>query len=120
MRAFQLIIYKKENGAVYWTEGFDTEKDLKVWLKDEQSRPYWKKEFKVEVVDNTEAIKEADKKRAEELKAIEESEKQKRQETRALIKAFKEKPSKTIADVVKVLDLVLKKLDLDDEVQSIK
>lgn len=100
-------------GKPYWTEYFQTRPEAARWLNTEQSRPYWQKDFSVEILDDTE---EREKAQAE----YESAQKQKRDEARALIKAFKDKPSKTIADVVKVLQLVLQKLDLDDDSAQVR
>lgn len=114
MRLFELII-KNEDDSVYWRESFDSKIDLNKWLREEQARPYWKKTFKVEIVDNTEAIALQEKQVQEAREAAEAAEREKRIAIRAAVKAFKDKPTKTVADLAKLLDALLDHLDLKPE-----
>lgn len=122
MTKFELKI-KNPDGSPYWLERFNSKADLNRWLKEEQTRPYWKKDFQVEVVDNTEALAkiEADARAAAE--AEDQAQKKKRKEARQAVKAFREKPTKTVADLVKLLEALIEVIDLkagDDEVETLK
>lgn len=116
MSPFELII-KNSDGSVYWTERFPTQDSLNKWLNDEQSRPYWKKDFQIEYVDNTEAIALKEKQLENERDAIENEQREKSIAMRAAVKTFRDKPSKTIADVAKLLDMIIDKLGLGDDQQ---
>jgi hypothetical protein len=56
MTKFNLII-KNADGSIYWTENFNSKRELNGWLNEEKTRPYWKKEFTTEIIDNSDAIK---------------------------------------------------------------
>lgn len=114
MSPFELII-KNADGSDYWVERFETKQGLNKWLREEQSRPYWKKDFQVEIVDNTEALAEIAKKAKEAAEAMENAQREKAIAIRAAVKAFKDKPSKTVADLAKLLDALLDHLDLKPE-----
>lgn len=47
-----LTIYTKD-GSVYWVSYFNTMDEMKVWLSDEMTRPYWEEGFTYEMVDNS-------------------------------------------------------------------
>ena len=53
MKTFTLKIYNKDN-SIYWTEHFNSKKELDIWLEEEKTRPYWKEEFvcNIEEIDN--------------------------------------------------------------------
>lgn len=108
MRNFELII-KHPDGQVYWKENFDTKVELNRWLANEKLQPYWKKDFIVEVVDNSAAV-EAEKKR------IENEIKQEQQKVQDRIEAIKDdlkKKPKTIAEVVLLLEKIAEHLGID-------
>lgn len=111
MTKFELTI-KNPDGSVYWTKDFNTRLELNTWLKEEQSRPYWKKDFAVEVIDNTEALDKIEADRQARIQAEDQAETKKRSDARAAVKVFKDKPSKTVADVVKLLEALVDMLDL--------
>lgn len=67
MTNFQLVI-KNADGSPYWTEYFQTKKDLNIWLDEEKTRKYWRKDFIVEIVDNSEAVAKAEKDALDALK----------------------------------------------------
>jgi hypothetical protein len=111
MTKFVLTIYNAD-GSTYWVENFETKLALNTWLKEEQSRPYWKKDFKVEVTDNTEAIEKARAELNAENEALELARAKSRADAKLAVKAFKDKPSKNVADVVKLLEALVDMLDL--------
>ena len=37
----------------YWTAYFNSQEECDKWLEEEKSRPYWKEDFIVEVIDTT-------------------------------------------------------------------
>lgn len=47
------LIVKNPAGQIYVTETFESQEALNKWLLTEQSRPYWQKDFTVEVVDKS-------------------------------------------------------------------
>ena len=47
------LVVKNPSGQVYVTETFETKEALDKWLAVEQSRPYWQKDFQVEIIDKT-------------------------------------------------------------------
>jgi hypothetical protein len=47
---FDLII-KNPDDSIYWQEHFNSRADAESWLESEQSRPYWKKEYIVSIVE---------------------------------------------------------------------
>lgn len=49
---FELII-NKQDGSIYWRSFFNSVAALNQWLTDEQTRPYWKQSFTMQVVDHT-------------------------------------------------------------------
>ena len=61
MNRFEVVI-KTQKGAVYWSEGFETKRELDKWLEAERSKKTWDEKFKVEIADNTAAVDEARKK----------------------------------------------------------
>jgi hypothetical protein len=108
MTNFELII-KNPDGSKYWSEGFQTKIELNKWLKEEQSRPYWKKGFTFEIIDNTEAIKEIERERKEKQEAVfKEIER-----ARGELKKFREIPSPDLSAVVAALNQVLDLLGIE-------
>lgn len=47
------LIIRHSDTSIYWQEYFNTLSDLQKWLKEEQTRPYWKQEYTTEIMDNT-------------------------------------------------------------------
>jgi hypothetical protein len=43
-----LNIYN-EDGSLYWKAHFNNEEDLARWLEEEKTRPYWNKNFKIDI-----------------------------------------------------------------------
>jgi len=108
MRKFELTILKGD-GEKYWFEGFDSERELTKWLEAEKSRPYWSKEFKVEIVDNSKIFEDKAKAEAE---AAEEA-RAERERVKAEFKEFREKPGKGIQDCVAMLEKLVDYFGLD-------
>lgn len=108
MRKFELVI-KNADGSVYWTEGFDSRLDLNTWLKEEKSRPYWKKNFVVEELDNSKAVEKAEAATEAARAAFEEKAKLTREE----IKAMVQKKPKTVAEAVALLEKIVEHLGLN-------
>lgn len=119
MTKFNLFI-KTAKGELYWTENFEDRKALDRWLAKAKTEPAWKKDFVVEIQDNTAAIEQFEAERKSRIEAEELAEKQKRQDARAAVKVFKEKPSKTVADVVKLLEVLIDVLDLKPDEATTK
>ena len=64
-------------------------------MDEEKTRPYWKKSFKVEIEDNSQALKDKE-------KQVEDKEKADRVQEKAILdslKSFKALPDKKIEDV---------------------
>ena len=103
-----ILTIKNDDESVYWREEFDTRLALNTWLKYEQSRPYWNKKFKTEVVDRTAEVQaERDKAEAYFQKELVDRE-AKKKEIRDAIAA---KP-KTVADCIDLINKLVSYLDL--------
>jgi hypothetical protein len=102
MRRFELNILHAD-GSKYWSEGFDSRLELNKWLNAEKTRTYWKKDFKIEIVDNSAAVDQVEKDQKDRAdKAIAD-----RKVITDRLAEFKAKPSKTPKDVADaVVDLL--------------
>ena len=117
MNKFDLVI-KYADGSPYWSIGFDTKSELNQWLKAEQAKFYWKKDFVVEITDNSKEIEAAEQQAAAAAEEREAAAKKLRGDARAAVKAFKDKPTKTVADVVKLLEVLIDVLDLKPDAEA--
>lgn len=45
---------RNQDGSVYWTEPFNDQDACDQWLKEEQTRPYWKPTFTTNIINNSE------------------------------------------------------------------
>lgn len=108
MNAFELKIYKP-NGDLHWQMYFDTEKEMKNWIRDEESRPYWKKEFRLEIIDNREKIAAYEKeKQAFALQLVD-----KKDKAQKALKAFKKKKDKTLEDCIDAIEKIAEYINMD-------
>lgn len=94
MRKFELKIFHADQ-TIYWEQGFDSEAELEKWLAEEQTRPYWRKDFIVEKTDNSLQVEQE--KEAERVKAEEAFQKQ--VDLKAEILEIKNKKNKTLEDL---------------------
>lgn len=113
MQKFELVIIQPD-GKTYWTEGFDSKKELNAWLKEEQARPYWKKDFSTEIRDNTKAIKAEEDAR----KAFEKTESDRQKTVRDELKALRKKQNLTLAEVKAGFDRILDLLGVVPDPES--
>lgn len=107
MTKFTLLI-KNKDGSPYWTDYFETKADLNAWLAEEQKRPYWKKDFVVDVIDDSAAVEEIEKKAKENLEANQ----KKAADLQASIKDALQKKPKTIAECAAMLELICEHLGI--------
>lgn len=107
MRRFEIVI-RNADASERWREGFDSKKDLNAWLNEEKTRPYWKKEFTTEILDNTAAVKAAEDALKAAVKAADDTNKA----NRADIKKLREKKDKTLADAVALLEKIVDHLGI--------
>jgi hypothetical protein len=93
------LIIKNPDGSVYFRMFFNSVAEKNAWLKEEQTRPYWKSDFQLEVI-NT--IKEEQAKRDAIKKEFDDRE-EARKALKVILKDLKKSPPKTVADVNQVL-----------------
>lgn len=96
------LLIKYAEGSLYWREYFDSIEACNHWLDEEKTRPYWKKDFVIEIDDNTVALKEAERLSKEAFQQALALRKQKLD----AIKALKDKPAKSAKDIEDLLVLL--------------
>ncbi len=60
------------DGKTYWTESFETKRDLNAWLKNEQEKKNWNPKFTVDIKDFSKEVADAEEKRLKQFMAIQE------------------------------------------------
>lgn len=107
MARFELQI-KNKKGVVIWTEPFDTRKELNRWLANADKKYSDQKEFKVDIIDNSEAIEREE----QERKLALEAEIKRNADARAVLSEFVKKDKVTVAEAFEALKLVIDRLGL--------
>lgn len=46
------------DGKHYWTEYFNSMDECTKWLSEEETRPYWQKDFVTEIIDKTQEVQD--------------------------------------------------------------
>lgn len=100
------LIITHADDSPYWKEYFDTLPACNAWLSEERTRPYWKQDFKIQIIDTTadEAVKEQQRK--DQLK----QESDARLQLINDIKALKQKKGKSLSDISDMLDKITQAL----------
>jgi len=107
-----IILIKNVDGSTYWTERFNSRADCDAWLSEEKTRPYWKKDFTVEIDDKEKETLEEQKRNLEKIQART----KKAQEARLEVKELRKKKGRTAAENAALLDKLLDALGIDDEI----
>lgn len=98
-----VVTIKNTDQSLYWKEEFYDKATGDKWLNEEKSRPYWIKDFIVEILDDSQ--KEVDRINAENA-ALAANESARRARIQQ-IKSLKEKPSKNQKDLEEILGLLI-------------
>lgn len=98
-----VITIKNPDQSLYWKEEFYDKATGDQWLNEEKTRAYWKKDFIVEILD--ESQKEMDRINAEKA-ALAANEVVRRSRIQR-IKSLKDKPSKSAKDLEDLLNLLV-------------
>lgn len=109
-----MVILKILNadGSTYWTTVTNSKEESDKWLVEEQKRPYWKKEFTIEIEDKTEEYEE----QVEEAKKkMEQAIKDRSSRLTALL-TLKKKQSLSSKETSECLSMILDHLEISEKV----
>jgi tRNA A37 threonylcarbamoyladenosine modification protein TsaB len=67
------LVIKQKNGELYWKEQFQNKAQADKWLDEEKTRPYWKKSFEVEMIEEAPQVFTPDAAKEKEIKDVKKS-----------------------------------------------